>query len=311
MAGPHRQAQRNERQREPAGKSSQRRHSAREALTVRATGSRGHDGRQSQRRHQRRPDQRRWRADPRGGDHGRRAGEPANDHDESQGREIRPSREQPDRRAQPIAPEVGSRNRREHADVVMGTGAHAVQAERAVHVPGFLRDVQVELASALLGVAAQAIVRDAGGADTPLLQPHLERRDERAHELELPDGADVLAEAGAAEQRVDDEGADEVGHDDPGGPERAVPQRERFVGPEEERQQNDSQPLRSQRPGPVARGESEAASQLARQHERARHAEHVAHREQPDDDEEAPVGPGQHAREIHRAPSGGPRARRR
>ena len=50
----------------------------------------------------------------------------------------------------------------------------------------------------------------------------------------------------------------------------------------------------------MARGESETASQLARQHERARHAEHVAHREQPDDDEEAPVGPGQHAREIHR-----------
>ena len=50
----------------------------------------------------------------------------------------------------------------------------------------------------------------------------------------------------------------------------------------------------------MARGESETASQLARQHERARHAEHVAHREQPDDDEEAPVGPGQDAREIHR-----------
>ena len=66
--------------------------------------------------------------------------------------------------------------------------------------------------------------------------------------MELPDGADVLAEAGAAEQRVDDEGADEVGDDDPGGPERAVPQGERFVGPEEERQQNDGQPLRSQRP---------------------------------------------------------------
>ena len=50
-------------------------------------------------------------------------------------------REQPDRRAQPIAPEVGPRNRREHADVVMRTGAHAVQTERAVHVPGFSRDV--------------------------------------------------------------------------------------------------------------------------------------------------------------------------
>ena len=83
----------------------------------------------------------------------------------------------------------------------------------------------------------------------PLLQPHLERRDERAHEMELPDRADVLAEAGAAEQRVDDEGADEIGDDDPGGPERAVPQRERLVGPEEERQQDDGQPLRSQRRG--------------------------------------------------------------
>ena len=118
--------------------------------------------------------------------------------------------------------------------------------------------------------------------------------------MELPDGADVFAEAGAAEQRVDHEGADEVGDDDPRGPERAVPQCERLVGPEEERQQNNSQPLRSQRVRPVARGKSEPASELARQHERARHAEHVAHREQSDDDEEAPVGPRQHAGEIHR-----------
>ena len=256
----------------------------------------------SQGRHQRRRDKRRWRAHPERLHHRRRAGESADDHDERQGREIRPPREQPDRGAQPIGPEVGAGNRREHADVVMRAGAHAVEAERAVHVAGFLRQVQVELASALPRRCR------AGNRGSRRWRRHAGSfsRTSNGETSELtkwncPIGQTYLQKLAPRNSASIDEGGGEVGDHDPGRPAAGcptarTPRRPRRTAPAGRRPATSIAAARGQ--WRVA--QPEAASQLARQHERARHAEHVADREQPDDDEEAPVGPGQHAGEIHR-----------
>ena len=146
----------------------------------------------------------------------------------------------------------------------------------------------------------------ASRADGRLADRHFQRRDERLHEVELPDRADVLAERRVAEKAVDDECRHEVADRDPGREPRAVPQRERLVAPEEERDEPDREPFAAQPARPRPAGGQPAPGERARQRERARHAEEVAGHQQPENQQAAPMNPRQHAGQIHR-PTCGPR----
>ena len=128
----------------------------------------------------------------------------------------------------------------------------------------------------------------------------LQRRDQRLDEVELADGAEVLAEGGAAEEAVDRRRPRRSSRRDPGRPPRAVPEGERLVGPEEQGDQDHRQPLAPQPPRPVQPRRQPAAGEGPGQQERARHAEDVAGREQPQDDQAAPVDPRQDAGQVHR-----------
>src|SRR6202044_1790182 len=110
--------------------------------------------------------------------------------------------------------------------------------ERAVEVAHLLWNVELELAATLRLIAADAVARLAARADRLALRAQLKRRDHRGDEVELPDGADVLAKAGALEDRVDHQRAEDVGEQEEGGRARRIPQRELFVGPEEDRHQH-------------------------------------------------------------------------
>ena len=72
--------------------------------------------------------------------------------------------------------------------------------------------------------AADAVLGPARSADVGVAHLDFQRRNQRLHEVELADRADILAEGGAAKEAVDDEGSREVGQGDPGGPPRAVPE---------------------------------------------------------------------------------------
>src|SRR5207244_790928 len=95
------------------------------------------------------------------------------------------------------------RNKGGDLNVLAWTGVHAVQAERAVEIAGLGRLEQPQFAAAMLLIAAQAIMRLAGIAYGAILYRHLQWRDQRVHEMELPDGADVLAEARALKQAIE------------------------------------------------------------------------------------------------------------
>ena len=142
----------------------------------------------------------------------------------------------------------------------MGASFHAVQAERAVHVPRLAGEEQVKLAATLTFVTAQAIVRGAGGAHFPTPDFDFERRSKGAHEMELANGTDIFAEARIAEEGVHNEGTGEVGHHDPGGPERCAPEVKGLEGPEEKDEQAHSQPLGAQGARPASCGEPQTAA---------------------------------------------------
>ena len=89
------------------------------------------------------------------------------------------------------------------ADVVVRTGVDAVEAERAVHVARLPRLEQVQLAAGNAVAAADAVLGPARRADVRVAHLDFQRRDQRLHEVELADRADILAEGGAAKEAVD------------------------------------------------------------------------------------------------------------
>ena len=60
-----------------------------------------------------------------------------------------------------------------------------------------------------------------------LADSHFQRRDERLHEVELPDRANIFAKRRARKEAVNDKGRHDVTNGNPGRQPRAVPQRER------------------------------------------------------------------------------------
>ena len=193
-----------------------------------------------------------------------------------------------------------------------GHAFDAVEAERAVEVAGLVRQEQVELAAApraALPRRQSCVVQPAQTSGCAHLD--LERRDERAGELELADRADVLAEAGAAEERVDDEGRGEVGDEQD---RRSRPGRPRDRTPRRPRRRRASSAAashfeRSAR-GQARVAEAEPLAELARQRERAGHAEEVAGDEQAEHGKRPPQVQARRRRGSPRRPAR-PRIRRR
>ena len=144
-----------------------------------------------------------------------------------------PNRPRPERNG--IVPQLLPGRLGKDADVVMRAGVDTVEAERAVHVARLPGLEQVQLASGNVISAADAVLGPARRADVRVAHLDFQRRNQRLHEVELADRADILAERRTAEEAVDDEGRREVGQDDPGGPPGAVPEGKRLVGPEEAR----------------------------------------------------------------------------
>src|SRR3989442_12151185 len=141
------------------------------------------------------------------------------------------------------------------ADILMWAGMHTVQAERAIQVARLLWLEEGQLAAALRVIPADAVVGRAGPADVQVADLHLQGRDERLHEVELADGAHVLAEARALEEAVDHQRGDKIADDHPRSPPRAVPKAERFIGPEACGHNPNAEPIRTQPVRPRATGE--------------------------------------------------------
>src|SRR5262249_50789946 len=138
-----------------------------------------------------------------GADHRRRGRESGKDEHRDQRRHIRAARQSTKRRALSVVDEIATGNRGDDPDVVVRTRLHAIETQRAIEVADFARQEQFELTPSLVRTAADAVVRRATGTRLGLAHLHLERRDERLHEVKLTDWADVLAEARAAKQGVD------------------------------------------------------------------------------------------------------------
>ena len=79
--------------------------------------------------------------------------------------------------------------------ISVGTSPNAVEAERAVHVSILPGLEQVKLTSTVLLVALDAVVCRTGTAYGRTSNSYLARRRQGLDEMELPDRAEVLAEA--------------------------------------------------------------------------------------------------------------------
>ena len=183
----------------------------------------------------------------------------------------------------------------------MRAGLHAIEAKRAVHVAGFSRLKELKLATALLVVALDAIMRLARGTNIRLPDPDLHGRHQRRDEIELPDRADVFAKTRVLEKSIHQHSAGKIKDDDPGRPPGTVPEIQHFIGPEEAGQQCDGEPFGAESARPLARGGKDFPAEIPRQRERADHAKQIAHRKKPDRADRAPVQPWHDPGEIHHA----------
>src|SRR5258706_8309699 len=118
----------------------------------------------------------------------------------------------------------------------MRASVDTIQTEGAIHVAGFLRQEELQLASALLFVSTNAVIRLTRAAHCQIPNGDFDRRNERLNKLILTDGTEVLAEAGAREETVNDDRGCEITDHQHGRGSRAIPQAERFVSPEEQQQ---------------------------------------------------------------------------
>ena len=118
------------------------------------------------------------------------------------------------------------------------------------------------------------------------------------HKIELANRAHILAEGCTSKETVDNEGSRKVGQNNPGGPPWAVPKSERLVSPKKDGEKDNRQPFVPQPARPVPATREPASSERSGQHERTDHAEDVAHTKQAQDDESAPVNPGEYACQV-------------
>ena len=222
----------------------------------------------------------------------------------------RPKR--PDAGPLAVVPQLGRGETGDQPDVLVRAGVDAIEAGGAVHVARLARQEQVQLAAGDAVAAADAILRLARRAHGWVTRLDLQRRDQRLHEIELADRADVFAEGGAAEQAVDDEGRREIAQRrampstpaGPRGPAPRMPTRKRRSGGSPA---TCSAGAAASSSPPAGR----AAGKGTRQQKGTAHAKDVAGRQQPEDEQAAPVNPRQDAGQVHRARPGGHAGRRR
>src|SRR5205823_2544104 len=132
-----------------------------------------------------------------------------------------------------VVPQLRRGETGDQPDVVVRARVDAIEAGGAVHVARLARQEQLQLAAGDAVAAADAILRPARRANGRVPRLDFQRRGQRLHEIELTDRADVLAEGGAAEQAVDDEGRGEVTQGEACRPPRPVPEVQRLVSPQE------------------------------------------------------------------------------
>src|SRR6266403_4504892 len=92
----------------------------------------------------------------------------------------------------------------------MWASVDTIQTESAIHVARFEWLEELQLASALLCVSANAVIRLTRAANCKIANTHFDRRNERLNELILTDRTDILAEAGAREETVNDDRGCEI-----------------------------------------------------------------------------------------------------
>ena len=212
---------------------------------------------------------------------------------------------------------------RHQADVVVRAGAHTVQAERAIKVAADLRREERGAATrratrpvANLDLAAtgdvvkpdhgrrgvtavDALMADAVTADLRVLHRDLRRRAGGMDEVEAAQRANVLAEGRFAKGRLQQEGGEEVGDDEPGRQPGAGPKVQPFVKQKEREEAGDGQPLVAQNAREIAAA-AEAFAQCTRQGERAGHAEQVAGQQKYQHDQTAVMHPGRDRGQVSR-----------
>jgi hypothetical protein len=129
--------------------------------------------------------------------------------------QIAPLRHPSERGSIGIVEQRACRHGRHQRNVIVRTRLHAVQAERAIEISGFLRLKQIQLAATCAVVAANAIVSAAGLANLAAPYTYFARRNQRADEVKLPDGAHILTEACAAKNSIDDQRRQKIRGNDP------------------------------------------------------------------------------------------------
>ena len=106
----------------------------------------------------------------------------------------------------------------------MGASLDAIHAQRAVHVAGLLWHIELQLAAALLLISGNAVMGGATIAGCLAARLEGEGRKQRTSEIELPQRANIFAEAGSAKEGVHQEGRGEVGDQKPRGALGMVPE---------------------------------------------------------------------------------------
>src|ERR1700741_5514201 len=104
---------------------------------------------------------------------------------------------------------------------------------------------------------------------------YLERRNQRLHKVKLADRADILAETGAAEKAIDDNGCHKISDDNPSGQPGTIPQAKGFISPEVDRKQAGRDPFCAQPSWPLPVPRQDTAPKIARKSKRTSKAEEI------------------------------------
>ena len=125
----------------------------------------------------------------------------------------------------------------------MGTSPDTVEAESAIEIARFARQIKVSSTTVLQLIAAETIMRLATDASVWRTHFDFKWRPQRSDELELSDGTNVFAKARATKERVSGKGDKKIIEDQPGGPDWLVPKAEDFIGPKKQDEQHEREPF--------------------------------------------------------------------
>ena len=125
----------------------------------------------------------------------------------------------------------------------MWTSADAIETKCAIKIAGFAREMEIRFATTLTLVSAQTIMSPATGANIGIANFDFERRHQRRDKLELADGTNVFTKARATKKRVNNQCNEDIIDDQPGRPNRPVPEAKDFITPKKQYNQSDAEPF--------------------------------------------------------------------